>query len=116
MLQQTSPEALAVGDSVVSFGRGARRGSGFVIGRDRVLTLAYRLRDDVVETVTRDGERNDGRVLGVDRDLGVAVVDVPTGATPALRWASGRKSPSRSITEAPSRSSARWGCRGSARP
>ena len=88
MLQQTPPEALAVGDSVVSFGRGARRGSGFVIGRDRVLTLAYRLRDDVVETVTRDGERNDGRVLGVDRDLGVAVLDVPTGATPAIRWAS----------------------------
>ena len=90
MLQQTSPEALAVGDSVVSFGRGARRGSGFVIGRDRVLTLAYRLRDDVVETVTRDGERNDGRVLGVDRDLGVAVLDVPTGATLAIRWASDR--------------------------
>jgi serine protease Do len=87
MLQQTPPEALAVGDSVVSFGRGARRGSGFVIGRDRVLTLAYRLRDDVVETVTRVGERNDGRVLGVDRDLGVAVLDVPTGATPAIRWA-----------------------------
>ena len=88
MLQQTPESALRVGDSVVSFGRGARRGSGFVIGRDRVLTLVYRLRDDVVETVTRDGERHDGRVLGVDRDLGVAVLDVATGDAPAIRWAS----------------------------
>jgi serine protease Do len=88
MLQQTPPEALSVAASVVSFGRGARRGSGFVIAPDRVLTLAYRLRDDTVETVASDGERRDGRVLGVDRELGVAVLDVPTGGAPAVSWAS----------------------------
>ncbi|HEX4563195.1 MAG TPA: S1C family serine protease [Solirubrobacteraceae bacterium] len=88
MLQQTPAEALSAAASVVSFGRGARRGSGFVIGPDRVLTLAYRLRDDTVETVARDGERREGRVLGVDRELGVVVLDVPTGDAPAVSWAS----------------------------
>jgi serine protease Do len=90
MLQQTPSEALSVAGSVVSFGRGARRGSGFVIGPDRVLTLAYRLRDDTVETVARDGERREGRLLGVDRELGVAVLDVPTGDAPVVSWASER--------------------------
>ena len=88
MLQQIPEEALSAAASIVSFGRGARRGSGFVIGQDRVLTLAYRLRDDIVETVARDGERRAGRVLGVDRELGIAILDVPTGEAPALRWTS----------------------------
>jgi serine protease Do len=88
MLQWTPPEAIAVGASVVSFGRGARRGTGFLIGSDRVLTLAYRLRDETVETLTSDGERREARVLGVDRDLGVAVLEAPTGEIPAIRWAS----------------------------
>lgn len=74
-------------DSVVSFGRGARRGSGFVLAPGRVLTLSYRLRDETVETITRDGERHDGRVIGVDRELGVAVLDVATGDAPAVAWA-----------------------------
>jgi serine protease Do len=87
MLQQTAPKALAVADSVVSFGRGARRGCGFVIGVDRVVTLSYRLRGETVETVLRDGERREGQVVGVDREAGVAVLDVPTGAAPAVRWA-----------------------------
>jgi serine protease Do len=87
MLQLTPPEALAVGASVVSFGRGARRGTGFLIAPDRVLTLAYRLRDETVETLTSDGKRHDARVLGVDRDLGIAVLETDAGEIPAIRWA-----------------------------
>jgi serine protease Do len=87
MLQQTPSEALSVSDSVVSFGRGARRGSGFVVAPGRVLTLSYRLRDERVETITHDGAHHDGRVVGVDGELGVAVLDVPTGDAPAVAWA-----------------------------
>src|SRR5437588_5268902 len=89
MLQLTLPgEALAVADSVVAFGRGARRGCGFVVGSNRVATLAYRLREDVIETILRDGERREGRVLGVDRELGVAVLEADTAGAPAVTWAS----------------------------
>jgi serine protease Do len=87
MLQQTPPEPIEAGRSVVSFGRGARRGCGFVIGQDRVVALSYRLRADTVETVFAGGERREGHVLGGDRSVGVAVLDVSTAEAPEVRWA-----------------------------
>ena len=87
----------AAGASVVSIGRDGR-GSGFVVGPDRVLTSAHNLRDETVAVGFADGRNEQGRVHGVDADGDLAVIDVPTGTSP--RW--------------PSPTQRRWsGCRSS---
>jgi len=78
---------LAVADGVVALGRGARRGSGLVIGQDRVVTLQHPLRADRVEISVGDRERREGRLVGADRAIGIAVFEVATGDAPAARWA-----------------------------
>lgn len=79
----------AVAPSVVGLGRGARGGSGIVIGPGRVLTLAHRLRREEVEILFADGRSDRGQLLGSDPDLNVAVLEVDTGDAPAIRWAGG---------------------------
>ncbi len=86
MVQET-PRILALRDSVVALGRGARRGSGLVVGQDRVVTLRHSLVADRVETFLGDGPGREGRVAGVDRAVGVAVLEVETGDAPAAEWA-----------------------------
>src|ERR1700736_1986088 len=86
MLQDT-PRILAFGDRIVALGRGARRGSGLIVGEDRVVTLSHPLLADTVETLQSDGRRREGRVLGVDRRVGIAVLEVQTGDVPAAEWA-----------------------------
>src|SRR5262245_31295110 len=73
------------GPSVVGLGRGWGRGSGVVIAPNQVLTVAHVLRGDEV-AVSFDGDVREGRVLGVDPDLDVAVIGVDTGAAPAIAW------------------------------
>jgi serine protease Do len=74
------------GPAVVGIGRQVR-GSGAVVADGRVLTNAHNLRGDEVTVTFRDGRTTVGRVLGVDPDGDLAVVDVDTaGATP-LAWA-----------------------------
>ena len=80
---------MAVADRVVALGRGARRGSGLLLGPEHVVTLGHPLVSDRVETFLPDGQSREGRLIGVDRILGVAVLEVPTGDTPVLRWADG---------------------------
>jgi serine protease Do len=86
MLQETS-RILAVSDGVVSLGRGARRGSGLVVARDRVVTLRHSLVAEEVETFLGDGRSREGRLVGVDRGVGVAVLEVETGDAPVAAWA-----------------------------
>jgi serine protease Do len=76
-----------VGPSVVGLGSGARTGSGVVVAPDRVLTLARRLRGDEVEVVLRDGSEVPGRLLAVDPDLDLALLEAQTGDAPAIAWA-----------------------------
>jgi S1-C subfamily serine protease len=76
-----------VGPSVVGLGRGWGRGSGVVIGPGQVLTVAHVLRGDEVAVAFADGDVREGRVLGADPDLDVAVVGVDTGDAPAVAWA-----------------------------
>src|SRR6201986_3828848 len=78
-----------VGPSVVGLGRGWGRGSGVVIGAGQVLTVAHVLRGDEVAVTFADGDVREGRVLGADTDLDVAVIGVETGAIPAGGWEPG---------------------------
>jgi serine protease Do len=75
-----------VGPAVIGLGRGWGRGSGVVIGDDRVLTNAHVLRGDEVAVRRPDGEVALGRVAGRDNDLDVAVLTVDTGGAPAVAW------------------------------
>jgi serine protease Do len=75
------------GPAVVGIGRGWRFGTGTVVGRDRVLTAAHHVRSEGV-TVSFSGERSEtAELVGVDRDLGVALLDVDTGEIEPLAWA-----------------------------
>jgi serine protease Do len=78
-----------VGPSVVGLGRGWGRGSGVVIAPGQVLTVAHVLRGDEVAVAFADGDVREGRVLGVDSDLDVAVIGVETGDVPAIGWEPG---------------------------
>ncbi|HEY8632260.1 MAG TPA: trypsin-like peptidase domain-containing protein, partial [Candidatus Limnocylindrales bacterium] len=69
------------GSAVVGIGQ-RTRGSGVVIADGRVLTNAHNLRGDEVTVTFRDGRSTRGKVLGVDGDGDLAVIDVETtGAT-----------------------------------
>ncbi|MEW6581133.1 MAG: S1C family serine protease, partial [Actinomycetota bacterium] len=70
----------------MSLGRGARRGCGLVVAPDRVAVLARSLMGDDVEVRLAGGTRN-GILAGVDRSVGIAVLDVPTGDAAPIRWA-----------------------------
>ena len=76
------------GPAVVGLGRGWGRGSGVVIAPNQVLTVAHVLRGDEV-AVSFDGDVREGRVLGADPDLDVAVIGVDTGEAPAVAWEPG---------------------------
>jgi S1-C subfamily serine protease len=78
-----------VGPAVVGLGRGWSRGSGVVIAPGRVLTAAHVLRGEEVGVTFGDGRTAEGRVLGADPDLDVAVVEVDTGDVPAIAWEPG---------------------------
>jgi serine protease Do len=85
---QESIEAVAarVGPATVGFGRGWGRGSGVVVGPNRVITNAHNLRSDEVTVAFDDGRRERGRVAGVDADLDLAVVEVGTGDAEPIGW------------------------------
>jgi serine protease Do len=78
----------AAAPSVVGVGRRIR-GSGVVIGPNRVLTNAHNLRGDEVTITFRDGRSATGSVRGVDPDGDLAVVDVETADATPLGWAEG---------------------------
>jgi serine protease Do len=75
----------AAGPAVVGIGR-HQRGSGAVIASGRVLTNAHNLRGDEVTVSFRDGRSSVGRVLGVDPEGDLAVIDVDTHGAAALEW------------------------------
>jgi serine protease Do len=86
-LQQAVVETGArVGPAVVGIGRGWGRGSGVVVAPGQVLTVAHVLRGDEV-AVAIGGEVVEGRVLGADPDLNVAVLAVDTGDVEPVAWA-----------------------------
>src|SRR3954462_5001684 len=79
--------AAAAGPAVVGIGPGWRGGSGVVVANGRVLTAAHNLRGERTGVVFADGQRERAQVLGVDRDLDLAVLGVDTGGIEALERA-----------------------------
>jgi serine protease Do len=76
--------AAAAGPAVVGIGPGWRGGSGVVVAEGRVLTAAHNLRRERAGVVFADGRRERAEILGVDRDLDLAVLGVDTGGITPL--------------------------------
>lgn len=69
-------------------GIGSRfRGTGFVLAAGHVATNAHNLRGDETTVTFADGTRAPAKVLGLDPDGDLAVLEVDTGERPALPWA-----------------------------
>src|SRR6478672_11277631 len=79
--------ATGAGASVVGLGPGWRGGSGVVIAEGRVLTAAHNLRGERAAVVFPDGRRERAEVLGVDRDVDLAVLGVDTGGAQPIETA-----------------------------
>jgi serine protease Do len=82
--------AQRLGPSVVGLGRGWSLGSGVVIGKDRVLTNAHNIRRDEVNVTFSDGTTEPGKVVGVDADVDLAVIQAQTNGRPPLEWGDGK--------------------------
>lgn len=73
--------------AVVGVGSGSRVATGFALADGQVLTSARRVRDGETTVSFADGRTESGKVTATDRDLGLAVIDVPTGDAEPLAWA-----------------------------
>lgn len=73
-----------VGPSVVGIGERWRGGCGVVVGQDRVVTNAHNVDEDGTGVLFADGRTERARLLGVDPDGDLAVLEAPTGDAPAL--------------------------------
>jgi serine protease Do len=80
--------AEGAGASVVGIGQRWGAGSGIVLGEGQVLTNAHNVRRDQVTVTFADGRTAEGNVAARDIDGDLAVIEVDTGAVPALPWAS----------------------------
>ena len=74
--------ATAVGPAVV----GLRRGSGVIVGPNRILTVAHVLRGDEATVTFHDGRTATAAVAGLDGDLDVAVLETDTGGIAPVAW------------------------------
>jgi serine protease Do len=72
--------------SVVGVG-GWRGVSGFAIAPGRVITATHGIRDEEVALELADGTRGSGRVVAIDRGLGLAAVEIEADAVAPLEWA-----------------------------
>ncbi|HEX2031307.1 MAG TPA: trypsin-like peptidase domain-containing protein [Actinomycetota bacterium] len=81
--------AEAVAPAVVGVGARWGRGSGLVVGPDRVATNAHNVRGERVTVTFADGRAEEATVAGIDADGDLAVLAVPTGEASALPWATG---------------------------
>lgn len=86
MAEQVGTVARAVGGSVVGFGGHRVMGSGVVIASGSVLTNAHNVTSDNPTVRFPDGRSEPGRVVGVDRDRDLALIEVETGEAPVILW------------------------------
>ncbi len=75
------------GPAVIGAGRGWEVGSGFVVANGEVVVPARGPRSEQPSVVFLDGRRADAEVMGVDSDVGLALLAVDTGDAPPLVWA-----------------------------
>ena len=79
--QRAIEEAAArTGPAVIGLRRGARRGSGVLVGDARAVTLARNLRDDDLTVALGDGSEVSARVLGVDREVDLALLELESAS------------------------------------
>jgi serine protease Do len=83
-----------VADAVVWLERRSGRGCGVVVGRDQVVTLVSNLRSREPRITFSDGRSEQASIAGVDSDLGIAVLNVPTGDVEAFAWVDSDAAPS----------------------
>lgn len=76
--------AARVGPSVVAIGERWRGGCGVVVGNDRIVTNAHNVGEDGATVMFADGRSVEARLLGVDADGDLAVLEAPTGDAPPL--------------------------------
>ena len=84
--QELKAAAERFGPAVVGVGRGWRVGTGLVIDQNRVLTAARHAAEGGTSVSFAGGRKERATLAGADRDLGVAVLDVPTGDAEGLEW------------------------------
>jgi serine protease Do len=77
------------GGAVVGIGQRWGVGSGVVIGTGQVLTNAHNVHGEQVRVTFADGRTETGRIKGSDVDGDLAVVEVETGDSPSIEWATG---------------------------
>ncbi|MDQ3149144.1 MAG: trypsin-like peptidase domain-containing protein, partial [Chloroflexota bacterium] len=73
-----------VGPSVVGIGNRWRGGSGVVIGENRILTNAHNLHGDEVSVSFANGRNANAKVVGIDADGDLAVLEASTEGATAL--------------------------------
>src|SRR5437588_873886 len=77
--------AARTGPAVIGLGRGARRGSGVLIGPNRAVTLARNLRAEEISVSLGGGTDALARVVGTDVEVDLAVLELdgsPVAADP----------------------------------
>jgi serine protease Do len=94
-LQRTARE---LGPAVVGLGRRWALGSGIVTAPGRVLTTAHilrggRHREEQVELAFDSERRTTGRIVGIDPDVDIAVIEADTGEVQPLEWAEETRPP-----------------------
>jgi S1-C subfamily serine protease len=72
--------------AVVGIGGRRHRGSGVVVAKNHVLTNAHNVYEEGATCVFSDGRRESGKLLGVDVDGDLAVLEVDTGGVAPLAW------------------------------
>jgi len=85
-LQVTSLYRASVG-SIITIGHGRRRGSGFVVGPDRVAVLRRSLGGERAFRIALDGSDHSATLIAEDPGSGLAIVEAPTGSGPVVRFA-----------------------------
>jgi serine protease Do len=79
--------AASAGPAVAGLGRGWGVGSAVVVGPGRVLTSAHNLRREETHVVFADGRTAAARLVALDADLDLAVLETDTGEVEPLPWA-----------------------------
>ena len=85
MLQVTSIKT-QIGPALAPLGRGARRGSGLVVGEDRLIAMSHSLSGSSVELKIA-GQDVEGTVERSDRVVGISLIAAPTGEVAPVTWA-----------------------------
>jgi serine protease Do len=74
------------GPAVVGIGQRWGVGSGVLLGSGRVLTNAHNVRREEVSVTLPEGEAATGRVVGIDVDSDVAIIEVASNGASGIKW------------------------------